>query len=56
MDVELTPLDIENKYNELKKIFKLKTIEYLKSNGYKFENNLHQFSLESLQEENYDIF
>ena len=48
--------DLENKYIELEKIFKPNTIEYLKSNGYKFENNLHKFTLQCLYEEKYDIF
>lgn len=49
-------IDVEIKYIELKKIFKLKTIEYLKLNNYKFENNLHKFTLQSLHEKKYDIF
>jgi hypothetical protein len=48
--------DLKKKYFELNKIFKPKTIEYLKSNGYKFENNLHQFTLQSLYEEEYEVF
>ena len=48
--------DLENKYFELKKILWPSSIEYLKSNGYKFENNLHKFTLQCLDEEKYDIF
>jgi hypothetical protein len=48
--------NLENKYIEIQKIFKPGTIEYLKFNGYKFENNLHKFSLQSLYDEDYGVF
>lgn len=48
--------NLDVKYDELKNIFKITTIEYLKSNGYKFDGNLHEFTLQSLIDDKYSIF
>jgi len=51
-------LDLNSKFNKLAELsgLDLNTIEYLKSNGYQFQNNLHKFTLQSLEEKNYKIF
>lgn len=47
---------LNDKYNELEKIFKKSTIEYLKSNNYEFGGDLHKFTLQTLIDKKYDVF